>query len=132
MKRVLTIGLLVALAAAAVATIEQLNQDRQYRHLLIDGERALNAGETYAAIESFSGALALRPESMVAYYRRGEAYGRQGQVANAVRDLRKAHELAPDAPQPLEALGRLFDRRDEPAEAARWYAEAAVLNLERV
>ena len=115
------------MAAAAVAVIERLSEDRQYRRLLIEGERALGARETYAAIEAFSGALALRPTSMVAYYRRGEAYGTQGQVDNAVRDLRAAHALAPDAPQPLESLGRLFDRRGEPDEAARWYKQAAEL-----
>jgi tetratricopeptide (TPR) repeat protein len=126
-KRALALVALVAMAAAAVAMVERLNQDRQYRQLLIEGERALGSGETYAAIEAFSGALALRPTSMVAYYRRGEAYDTQGQLDNAVRDLRAAHALAPDAPQPLETLGRMFDRRGEPAEAARWYAQAALL-----
>jgi tetratricopeptide (TPR) repeat protein len=126
-KRALLLVGVVTLAAAAVAITERLNEDRQYRQLLVDGERALGAGQTYAAIEAFSGALALRPSSMVAYYRRGEAYDSQGQVGNAVRDLRMAHSLAPAAPQPLELLGRVFDRRGEPAEAARWYAQAALL-----
>lgn len=127
MKRALLLVGLVGLAAAAVAVMERVNEDRQYRQLLIEGERALGAGQTYAALEAFSGALALRPASMVAYYRRGEAYGTQGQIDNAVRDLRAAHTLAPDAPQPVESLGRLFDRRGEPAEAARWYGQAALL-----
>lgn len=124
MKRVVTLVGLVTLVAAAVAVVEQLNEDRQYRQLLAEGERALDQGHSYAAIEAFSGALALRPASMVAYYRRGEAYGQQGQFDTAVRDLRAARALAPDARQPLEALGRLYDRRGNYAESARWYAQA--------
>jgi tetratricopeptide (TPR) repeat protein len=124
-KRVATLVGVVVIAAAAVATVERLNKDRRYQELLADGERALDLGHSYPAIEAFSGALALRPTSMVAYYRRGEAYGQQGQFETAVRDLRAARALAPGARQPLEALGRLYERRQNYAEAARWYALAA-------
>ncbi len=127
MKRGLALAGLVLVAAVAVATVERLNEGRKYRQLLATGEQALSEGRNYVAIEAFSGALALRPASAVAYYHRGEAYGAQAQWQSAVRDLREARRLAPDAPQPLEALGRLFDRRGEYREAAAWYAEAASL-----
>jgi tetratricopeptide (TPR) repeat protein len=115
----------VVIAAAAVAMVERLNKDRRYQALLAEGERAIDAGHGYAAIEAFSGALALRPTSMVAYYRRGEAYSQQGQFDTALRDFRAARALAPGARQPLEALGRLYERRQNYAESARWYALAA-------
>ena len=64
-KRALTLfGLLVAgagLAAAGVTLVQRLDDERQYRALLAQGEQALDAGNAYGAIEAFSGALALRP-----------------------------------------------------------------------
>jgi tetratricopeptide (TPR) repeat protein len=42
-----------------------------------------------------------------------------------MRDLHTARRLAPDAPQPLLGLGKIYDARGEPAQAAEWYAQAA-------
>jgi tetratricopeptide (TPR) repeat protein len=122
----LGLGLVVGGVAVVGASIFQhLGGERDYRRLLGDGERALRAGNSYAAIEAFSGALAFRPKSMVAHYRRAEAYRAQGRDDEALRDLREAVRLAPDAPEPLIALGELHDRRGDPAQAAAWYAQAA-------
>lgn len=125
MRNVLAVGAILAIATAAAFGIQRLNQDQAYRSLLDTGEAALRAGQTYAAIEAFSGALALRPSSMVAFYRRGEAYSAQGQDDRAVLDLQQARRLAPDAVEPLEALGRLYARRGDAAEAATWFQQAA-------
>lgn len=113
------------LAVAGVVAIERLNEDRLYRGLLAEGDTAMANGAAYLAVEAFSGALAVRSDSMVAHYRRGEAYATLGQVSQAERDLRQALRLAPDAPEPLEALGRLHDRRGDYATAADWYTQAA-------
>ncbi len=128
-KRVLTLlGLLVAgagLAAAGVTLVQRLGDERQYRALLAQGEQALDAGNAYGAIEAFSGALAIRPGSMVAYYRRGEAYRVQNQPAEAVSNLREAARLAPQAPEPLIALGDLYSAAGDDTQAATWYGAAA-------
>ena len=116
---------LLGLVAAGVAIIEYLGQDRHYLQLLATGERALDAGDSYAAIEAFSGALALRPNSMVAYLRRGEAYRAQGRDDEAIRDLREAMRRAPDATQPIVALGDLYDGRGDTARASELYTQAA-------
>jgi tetratricopeptide (TPR) repeat protein len=115
----------VVLAAAGLLVLQRLNQEQQYRQLLDQGEQALRRGRPYAAIEAFSGALALRPASMVAFYRRGEAYAAQDQNDRAVQDLQEARRLAPDAIEPLEALGHLYERRGRYADAADWFAQAA-------
>jgi tetratricopeptide (TPR) repeat protein len=124
MKRLAALAALALVVAAGVVALQRLEQDRRYRQLLADGERALADKQTYQAIELFSGALALRPRSMVAYYRRGEAYAEERLHEKAIGDLREAARLSPTAPQPLAALGRLHDQRGEPAQAAEWYRQA--------
>jgi tetratricopeptide (TPR) repeat protein len=128
-RRVLTLtGILAVFGLAvfaSVAGIRSIDGQRQYRQLLAAGERALSEGDTYTAIESFSGALALRPDSMVAYYRRGEAYRAQNRADEALANFREANRRAPDAPEPLIALGDLLDAQDEPGQAAAWYGLAA-------
>ena len=125
MKRVIALGGALALVVAGSALLSQVSRDGDYQQLLADGQLAMRNGQSYVAIEAFSGALALRPDSMPALYLRGEAYAERQHDESAVRDLKAAWRLAPDAPQPLEALGHLYDRRGDPGVAAEWYAMAA-------
>jgi len=119
-------GLVVLAAAVGGAVlIQRLGAEREYQRLLSAGDKALATGESYRAVEAFSGALAFRPTSMVAYLRRGEAYRAQRRDDEAIRDWREASRLAPDAPQPLVALGDLFDARGDYGQAAEWYGQAA-------
>ncbi|HUL73000.1 MAG TPA: tetratricopeptide repeat protein [Vicinamibacterales bacterium] len=118
------VAIATAVAGGAIV-VQRVDRERQYRRLLAEGEQALLAGNPYAAIEDFSGAIALRPDAMAAYYRRGEAYRADHHDDWAIRDLREASRLAPDAAQPLVALGEVYDAKDDPIEAARWYGEAA-------
>ncbi len=72
------------------------------------GDNALRDDQTFAAIEAYSGAIELRPESMLAYLRRGQTYKRRGDRGDldaAARDFRKAAALDPTAVAPLEELG---------------------------
>ena len=124
-KRLAALVALALAVAAGVTAVQRLDQERRYQRLLADGERALSEGHGHQAIELFSGALGLRPRSMVAFYRRGEAYASQALDDQAVRDLREAARISPTAPQPLEALGKLYDERGHPAQAAEWYRQAA-------
>jgi tetratricopeptide (TPR) repeat protein len=79
--------------------------DREYTRLIASGDEAIAEGRPYQAIESYSGAIALRPESMVAHLKRGDTYRDRGQLEAALRDLRRASELDPTATLPLELLG---------------------------
>lgn len=129
MRRTWTrIALALAVTGAAVGAAfiyQRVSSDRQFRRLVAEGERALDAGESYLAIEAFSGALAFRSDSMVAYLRRGEAYRAQGRDEEAVRDWRQANRLTPDAPQPLIALGELFEAQGDFVRASEWFGQAA-------
>ncbi len=128
-KRVLTAAASAALfgllVAGAVVIVERVDREREYRRLLAAGERALADGDAFGAIEAFSGALVLRPASMAAYFRRAEAYRAQGRTDEALANLREAHRLAPDAPEPLVAMGDLSVAQNDPAQAAVWFGLAA-------
>jgi len=83
-------------------------RQRDYQALLVRGDDALGKDETFDAIEAYSGAIALRPDSMLAYLRRGETYRRRadrGDLEAAARDFRRAASLDRLATRPLEELG---------------------------
>ena len=101
---VLAAGAGVAVAYTAAA------RDTEYRRLVAAGEAALAGGQTSVAIEAFSGAIALNPDSMLAHLKRGETYRRHGDLKAAFRDLRDASELDPSATRPLEQLGDVIFR----------------------
>jgi tetratricopeptide (TPR) repeat protein len=111
-KRVLGLTLVLALIAVGGAVAYQAAaREQQYRVLLSRGDLALSDGQTFGAIEAFSGAIALRPNSMLAHLRRGETYRLRGDLDAAARDFRKAAALDPSATRPLEALGDTLYRR---------------------
>ena len=94
-----------ALVAGSVLAWTSIRQDREFQRLIAAGDAALFQEQTFTAIEAFSGALALKPDSMLAYLKRGDTYRRRGELASALRDLRAASALEPTAPRPVELLG---------------------------
>ena len=99
---------LAAVVVVAVLANQAVERDLEYRRLIAHGDEALSRGETFVAIEAFSGAIALRRGSMLAYLKRGEAHQRRGDTPDnlsaALRDLRTATELEPSATRPIEEL----------------------------
>ena len=94
-----------ALVAGSVLAWTAIRQDREFQRLIAAGDAALVRDQTFTAIEAFSGALAFKPDSMLAYLKRGDTYRRRGELAAALRDLRAASALEPTAPRPVELLG---------------------------
>src|SRR5262245_24559408 len=106
MKRVLLVMALLAVTAVGAAVAYQsAAREREYRQLMAQADTALAASDTLAAIEDYSGAIVLRPDSMLAHLRRGETYRQRGDLDNAARDFREASSLDPTATRPLEELG---------------------------
>ena len=105
MKRLLVVAVLLSASLAAAYGFFETRRERNYRRLIEQGEAALAAGDTYTAIEAFSGAVALKGDSMLGYLRRGEAYQRRHEFDAALRDLLHASTIDPTAPRPLEVLG---------------------------
>jgi tetratricopeptide (TPR) repeat protein len=95
-------------AGAAGVAYQVAARQRDYRAFVVRGDAALRDDQTFAAIEAYSGAIALRSESMLAYLRRGETYRKRadrGDLEAAARDFRVASQLDPAATRPLEELG---------------------------
>jgi tetratricopeptide (TPR) repeat protein len=122
-------GLVLLLGATAGAALayQAAARQRDYRLLVARGDAALREDQTFAAIEAYSGAIALRPDSMLAYLRRGETYRRRadrGDLDAAGRDFRKAAALDASATRPIEELGDVryqlqqFDRATSAYERA--------------
>ncbi|MGE3844468.1 MAG: tetratricopeptide repeat protein [Vicinamibacterales bacterium] len=120
-KRWIVIIVLFAVAAGAVAGYTAWRRDEQYRTLIASGDRAAADEDSFGAIEAFSGAIALRPSSMLAWLKRGEVYLRRGDYRSALRDLREAVQLDPAALRPLELLGDTQAALERPARAAALY-----------
>ena len=126
MKRAVAALLLLALAGVGGAVAYQAaNRERDYRALLRRGDGALRDGQTLGAIEAYSGAIALRPDSTLAHLRRGETYRQLSDFDAAARDFRTAADLDPSAARPLEALGDALYRR-------QWFKHSADIYEKRL
>lgn len=109
-KVVAAIIVLAGVAAAGILADWAVEREQEYLRLIALGDEALTReGQAFVAIEHYSGAIVLKPGSMLAYLKRGEAHRRRGDtpetLAAALRDLRKAAELDPGATRTLEKLG---------------------------
>ena len=129
MKRALVLTALLAIVAVSGAlAYRSAARDRSYRLLLTSGEAALASDDTLAAIEDFSGAVAVRPDAMLARLRRGETYFRRGDLDPAARDFRAAASLDPTATRPLESLADVLYAQERFRRAAETYEERLKLD----
>jgi Flp pilus assembly protein TadD len=127
-KRLLVLPVLLLAAVFALLIYTAAAREGTYRRLLAQGEAALAEDQTFAAIEAFSGAIALKGDSMLAYLRRGETYRQRGDLSAALRDLRTAARLDPSAPHPLAQLGDINYALHRYGRAAERYAEYVQLD----
>jgi Flp pilus assembly protein TadD len=112
---------LAALVSAVVLGWNDVRAERSFRRLVAQGDRAMAAGQTTVAVEAFSGAVVLKPQSMLPYLKRGDTYLHRQDWAAAERDLRQATMLDPTAPQPLERLGDVAAATGRLDEAEAFY-----------
>lgn len=119
---VLGVAALALVVIGVTIGLQTAGRERSYRDLLARGDAALIAGDTVGAVEAFSGAVALRPDSMLAYLRRGDTYRRRGELDAATRDLRAAVSLDQAAALPLELLADVYVARQRFDRAIDTYA----------
>ena len=122
-RLVVLVTALVALVTTATVVWMEVRQEREFSRLVAEGDAALDADRTSEAIEAFSGALAFKPDSMLAHLQRAETYRRRGvaDLTAALRDAREAHTLDPTAPQPIELLGDISGAMGDHNEAIDYY-----------
>ena len=94
----------VAGVAGALAYSAMANE-REFDRLIQAGDQAVAGDRAFQAIESYSGAIARNPESVLAHLKRGSVYYSQQELEAALRDLRRATELDPGALRAIEMLG---------------------------
>src|SRR5262245_46872441 len=108
----LAFGALVLAALAIAVASQRAAREYEYRQLLTRADTALHEAQPYAALEAYSGAIALKPGSLLAHVKRGEIYWKRGDLEAASRDFRAATALDPTATRPLEEWGGvLYERR---------------------
>ena len=105
MYRLLLALLVLFVGMAGVFVYTGLTREQEFQRLIAEGDQALRDDQTFLAVEAYSGALALTPDSMVVYFKRGETYRQHGDLRAAFRDLSMATRLDPTATRPHERLG---------------------------
>ena len=124
---IITVALTALVAGVSLGWVD-VREERAFRLLIADGDRAAASGRHVEAVEAFSGAIALKPESMLAYLKRGDTYRRRGDVNTALRDLTQATTLDATAPQPIERLGDVYAATGQHARAAELYGRYLALD----
>jgi len=127
-KRAIVAGLLIVGGLAVAYGYFVTRQEATHRDLIQRGDTAMAAGDLSTAIEAFSGAIALRSDSMIGYLKRGDAYRRRDELESAVRDLKRAIELDSAATRPRELLGDVNYARNRFPSAVEHYAAYVALD----
>jgi tetratricopeptide (TPR) repeat protein len=81
---VATAGVAGALAFGVLAN------EREFDRLIAEGDASVVAERPFQAIEAYSGAIARKPDSPLAHFKRGAVYQSQNELENALRDFRSA------------------------------------------
>jgi tetratricopeptide (TPR) repeat protein len=126
MRRTLLVVVLIVGTGGAALTYQAFATEREFDRYMADGDRAVTDERIFQAIEAYSGAIALRPDSMIAHLKRGMVYRQQGELEAALRDLRESSDLDPSAPRPLEEVGDVnfaLARYDRAVERYEHYIE---------
>ena len=105
-RRTVVAVVLVAVAGVAGAlAYSALANEREFERRMAEGDQAVAGDRHFQAIEAYSGAVALKPDSMLAHLKRGAVYQNQNELDAALRDLREAVDLDPGALLAIELLG---------------------------
>jgi tetratricopeptide (TPR) repeat protein len=105
-RRTIVAVVIVAIAGVAGAlAFAALANEREFDRLIAEGDSSIVAERPFEAIEAYSGAIARKPDSMLAHYKRGAVYQTQNQFESALRDFRTAADLDPSSLRAIESLG---------------------------
>jgi tetratricopeptide (TPR) repeat protein len=128
MKRILAGFLLLAGLSTLAYGYLMTRRERLYRNDILRGELAIGRGDTFTALAAFSDAIALKPDSMLGYLKRGGTRYQRGELDAAADDLAAASGHDPTATRALELRGDVDLARQLPDRAAVHYASCVRLD----
>ncbi|HYE85009.1 MAG TPA: tetratricopeptide repeat protein, partial [Vicinamibacterales bacterium] len=129
MRRTTIAVVILALAGVAgVVAFVSLANEREFERKIAEGDAAVAAERPFEAIEAYSGAIALKDDSMVAHYKRGAVYQSQNELEAALRDFRAASDLDPSSLRAIESLGDINVALGRHDRAVERYAAFAALD----
>jgi tetratricopeptide (TPR) repeat protein len=102
---ILAVVLVAIVGVAGALAFGALANERDYERLIAEGDAAIAAERPFQAIEAYSGAITLKPDSMLAHFKRGSVYQTQNELDAALRDFRTAADIDPSSLRALESLG---------------------------
>ena len=106
MRRTIAVVVLVAIVGVAGAlAYSALANEREFDRLMAEGDAAMAGDRPFQAIEAYSGAIARKPDSVLAHYKRGTVYQSQNELEDALRDFRSAADLDPASLRVIESVG---------------------------
>lgn len=126
-----TIAALVFVAIIGVAgalAVSALVNEREFDRLMADGDAAFADDKPFQAIEAYSGAIARKPDSVLAHFKRGSVYQAQNELEAALRDLRSAADLDPGSLRVIESLGDVNTSLGRPERALERYEAFVALD----
>jgi tetratricopeptide (TPR) repeat protein len=121
-KRALAVLMLAITVATVIYGYTMTRRERLYRRAVLQGELAMARGDAFGAIGHFDEAIALKPEAMLGYLKRGEARFRRGELELAAADFSTASSRDATATRALELAGDVEIARQQPARAAEQFA----------
>ena len=118
----------LAAAVTAVLAVVSVRTEREHARLVAAGDEALAAADLGGAIEAYTGAITLNPDSTAAHLKRGLAYRQRRELDAALRDLRLASELDPTSPRIFEWQGDVLLELGRHARAAERFERSVALD----
>ena len=128
MKRTVAALLLLAVVATLAYGYAMTRRERLYRQSILRGELAMGRGDTFTAVAAFGDAIALKPDSMLGYLKRGEARFQRAELDAAAEDLAGASARDGTATRALELRGDVDLARQLPERAVEHYARYVELD----
>ena len=114
------VAVLVELGAFDGDAVDAYNRGNAYH----------DKGEFDKAIENYTEAIRLTPESVETYYNRGIAYGKKGEMDKAIEDFTEAIRLNPELAEAYHSRGRAYRYKGDQTKAEADFAKAKELGYE--
>ncbi|MGJ3238384.1 MAG: tetratricopeptide repeat protein [Anaerolineae bacterium] len=101
----------------------------EFQQFMEEGHSAAWEGNWGAAIESYSKAVQASSDNADAHINLGIALRRDGQLDRSLKVFRRAQQLAPDDPVPIEGLADVLESMGQLKEAAQQYVKVSDIYL---